>query len=173
MGRGSACPAQACPPDVPEPPSTANDCHRQQPVNLKLTAGLNPRATQENTLVMRRSACQFPRTPRVTTRVAVWGAVHRRAAPSKADRSRTLVQLEPIQTAAIRAANAGKVGRSRSRAGGSSRNLWWDGRTAMDVKAVAPAPTPGPGTRLAAMTPPGCSGIVGPEPRHCHIRRIA
>ena len=46
---------QACPPDVPEPPSTVNGRHQQQPVNLKLAQGLNPRATHENTLVMRRS----------------------------------------------------------------------------------------------------------------------
>jgi hypothetical protein len=46
---------QACPPDVPELPSTANGRHQQQPVNLKLARGLNPRATHENTLVMRRS----------------------------------------------------------------------------------------------------------------------
>ena len=69
---------QACPPDVPEPPSTANDRHQQQSVNLKLAQGLNPRATHENTLVMRKSPpsassgsctrralpCSEPRSPR-------------------------------------------------------------------------------------------------------------
>jgi len=33
---------QTCPPDVPEPPLTANDRHHQQPVNLKLARDLNP-----------------------------------------------------------------------------------------------------------------------------------
>ena len=46
---------RACPRDAPEPPSTANGRHQQQPVNLKLARGLNPRATHQNTLVMRRS----------------------------------------------------------------------------------------------------------------------
>jgi len=38
--------------------------------------------------------------------VAVWVAIHHRAAPSREDRARTLVQPEPIRTTAIRAANA-------------------------------------------------------------------
>src|SRR6516164_8085977 len=42
-------------------------------------------------------------------RVAVWVAVHHRAAPSKADRSRAMVQIEPIRTTATRAANAVRV----------------------------------------------------------------
>src|SRR5262245_2493218 len=49
-------------------------------------------------------------TPRVigtpTGRVAVVVAVHHRVAPSRADRSGALVQLEPIRTAQHRAANA-------------------------------------------------------------------
>jgi hypothetical protein len=44
-----------CPRDVPEPPSTANDRHQQQPADMKLAHGLKPRATHENTLVMRSS----------------------------------------------------------------------------------------------------------------------
>ena len=40
------------------------------------------------------------------TRVAVWVAVRRRPAPFSEDRPRGLVQLEPIRTAATRAANA-------------------------------------------------------------------
>jgi hypothetical protein len=39
---------QACPPDVPEQPSTANGRHQQQPVNLNLARDLNPGATHEN-----------------------------------------------------------------------------------------------------------------------------
>ena len=46
---------RACPRDAPEPPSTANGRHQQQPVNLKLARALNRRATHGNTLVMRRS----------------------------------------------------------------------------------------------------------------------
>jgi hypothetical protein len=45
----------ACPRDAPEPPSTANDHHRQQAANMKIGHALNPRPTHENTLVMRRS----------------------------------------------------------------------------------------------------------------------
>ena len=41
---------------VPELPSTANDRHQQQPANMKLRRALKPRATHENTLVMRRSS---------------------------------------------------------------------------------------------------------------------
>jgi hypothetical protein len=44
-----------CPRDAPEPPSTANDRHQQHPANMKLGRALNPRATHENTLVMRSS----------------------------------------------------------------------------------------------------------------------
>jgi hypothetical protein len=54
---------------------------------------------------MRSPAGQFPGL-RVTTRVAVWVAVHHRAAPFREDRAETLVQLEPIRTAMTRAANA-------------------------------------------------------------------
>jgi hypothetical protein len=43
----------ACPRDVPEPPSAANDHHQQQSANMKLARALNPRATHGNTLVMR------------------------------------------------------------------------------------------------------------------------
>ena len=43
---------QACPRDVPEPPSTANGRHQQQPVNLKLARGSSPRATH-----VTRSSC--------------------------------------------------------------------------------------------------------------------
>jgi hypothetical protein len=46
---------QTCPPDVPEPPSTASDRHQQQPVNLKLARGLNPMSNARDTLVMRSS----------------------------------------------------------------------------------------------------------------------
>jgi hypothetical protein len=46
---------QACPRDVPEPLSTANGRHQQQPVNLKLAQGLNLRLMHENPPVMRRS----------------------------------------------------------------------------------------------------------------------
>src|SRR5580658_9869498 len=48
-----------CPRDAPEPPSTANDHHLQQPANMKLGRALNPRAAHENTLVMRRSSVRF------------------------------------------------------------------------------------------------------------------
>jgi len=40
---------------APELPSTANDRHRQPPANMKLARAFNPRATHENTLVMRSS----------------------------------------------------------------------------------------------------------------------
>ena len=43
------------PRDVPEPPSTANDHHQQQPTSMKLVQALSLRATHENTLVMRSS----------------------------------------------------------------------------------------------------------------------
>src|SRR5262249_60639559 len=43
------------PRDVPQPPPTANDRHRQPPANMKLARALNWRAAHENTLVMRRS----------------------------------------------------------------------------------------------------------------------
>jgi hypothetical protein len=43
------------PRDAPEQPSAANDRHKQQLANIKLAQALNPRATHENTLVMRRS----------------------------------------------------------------------------------------------------------------------
>jgi hypothetical protein len=33
---------QMCPRDVPEPPSTANDHHQQQPANMKLARALGP-----------------------------------------------------------------------------------------------------------------------------------
>jgi hypothetical protein len=46
---------EACPRDVPELPSTANDRHQQQPANMKLVQALNPRAAHGNTLVMRSS----------------------------------------------------------------------------------------------------------------------
>ncbi len=45
----------------PEPPSTANERRQQQPVNPKLARALNPRATHENTLVMRRSSASGAR----------------------------------------------------------------------------------------------------------------
>jgi hypothetical protein len=35
----------ACPRDAPEPPSTANGHHEQQPVNKKLERALNPGPT--------------------------------------------------------------------------------------------------------------------------------
>src|SRR5262249_33962465 len=47
---------QACPRNVPGPPSTTTRPHQQQPVNLKLAPGLSPRATHENPLVMRTSS---------------------------------------------------------------------------------------------------------------------
>jgi len=46
----------ACSRDAPEPPSTANDRHQQQPVNLKLARALNPASNARDTLVMRSSA---------------------------------------------------------------------------------------------------------------------
>jgi hypothetical protein len=61
-GGGTAAPepgpriTNACPRDVPEPPSITNDGHQQQPVNMKLARTLSRRATHRNTLVMRRSA---------------------------------------------------------------------------------------------------------------------
>jgi hypothetical protein len=48
-------PDDACPRDVPELPSTANDRRQLHPLNLKETRALSPRATLGNTLVMRRS----------------------------------------------------------------------------------------------------------------------
>jgi hypothetical protein len=63
------------------------------------------------------STSAMPRTvrwPARSTRAAVWVAVHRRAVPSKGDRSRALVQAEPIETATTRAANAA---RARAQAG--------------------------------------------------------
>jgi hypothetical protein len=47
--------AEACPRDVPELPSTANDRRQPHALNLKETQALNSRATHGNTLVMRRS----------------------------------------------------------------------------------------------------------------------
>ena len=51
--------AYALPARAPEMPpnlqSTASDRHQQQPANMKLARALNPRATHENTLAMRRS----------------------------------------------------------------------------------------------------------------------
>lgn len=46
---------RACPRDVPEPPSTANDRHQQQLVNMRPAQALNLRPTHGNTLVIRRS----------------------------------------------------------------------------------------------------------------------
>ena len=43
----------ACPRDVPELPSTANDSHQQQPASMKLAQPSSPRATHGYTLVMR------------------------------------------------------------------------------------------------------------------------
>jgi len=43
----------------PELPSTANVRHRQPPASMKLARAFNPRATHENTLVMRRSVAHF------------------------------------------------------------------------------------------------------------------
>jgi hypothetical protein len=48
-------PDDACPRDVPELPSTANDRRQLHPLNLKETRALSPRATLGNTLVMRSS----------------------------------------------------------------------------------------------------------------------
>jgi hypothetical protein len=45
----------ACPRDVPELPSRANDRRHQHSLNLKARRAWNPRATHGNTLVMRRS----------------------------------------------------------------------------------------------------------------------
>ena len=53
--------AEACPRDVPELPSTANDRRQQQPANMKPARALKPRATHENALVMRRSGVRFPK----------------------------------------------------------------------------------------------------------------
>jgi hypothetical protein len=47
---------RACPRDAPEPPSTANDHHQQQPVNPKLARALNSASNARDMLVMRRSA---------------------------------------------------------------------------------------------------------------------
>ena len=57
--------AEACPRDVPELPSTANDRRQQQPANMKPARALKPRATDENTLVMRRSGVRFPKAARI------------------------------------------------------------------------------------------------------------
>jgi hypothetical protein len=43
------------PRDAPEPPSTANDRHQQQSVNMKLARALNPTSNARDTLVMRGS----------------------------------------------------------------------------------------------------------------------
>jgi hypothetical protein len=48
-----------CPRDAPELPSTANDRHQRQPVNLKLAWALNPATNARDTLVMRRSSVRF------------------------------------------------------------------------------------------------------------------
>jgi hypothetical protein len=60
------------------------------------------------------------------TRVAVWVAVHRHAAPSKADRLRALVQLESIGTPTPRAANAAQLVRAGRPVAGSGlgRRSW-------------------------------------------------
>ena len=47
--------------------------------------------------------------PKLIVRLAVWVAVQHRAAASRADRSRKLVQLEPIRITATRAASAPRV----------------------------------------------------------------
>ena len=49
-----------CPRDAPELPSTANDRHQQQPVNLKLAWALNPATNARDTLVMRSSRVPVP-----------------------------------------------------------------------------------------------------------------
>src|SRR5262249_2258384 len=72
----------ACPRDVPEPPSTASDRHQQQPVNLQLAQALKPRATRGNTLVMRGSLdgtrIRPPRARHVPDRTAnrgIWRSI--------------------------------------------------------------------------------------------------
>jgi len=45
----------ACPRDAPERPSTASECHQQQPANMKLARALNLASNARDTLVMRRS----------------------------------------------------------------------------------------------------------------------
>jgi hypothetical protein len=68
----------ACPRDVPEPPSTANDRRQQQPVNLKLAQAFGATSNAREPLVMRKSPpsassgsctrralpCSEPRSPR-------------------------------------------------------------------------------------------------------------
>jgi hypothetical protein len=50
----------ACPRNVPELPSAANDRHQQPPANMKLARTSGRRATHGNTLVMRSSAATLP-----------------------------------------------------------------------------------------------------------------
>lgn len=63
--------AEACPRDVPEPPSTANGRRKQHPPDLKEMRAWSPRATHGNTLVMRRSS-----VPRRQTAQASRGQKH-------------------------------------------------------------------------------------------------
>ena len=52
----------ACPPDVPEPPPSANDRHQQQPANMKPARPSSPKPEHENTL--QRSPSGRPRSSR-------------------------------------------------------------------------------------------------------------
>jgi hypothetical protein len=98
-----------CPRDAPEPPSTANDHHLQQPANMKLGRAFNPRAAHENTLVMRRSLGVSRRTkaPRcksccVTTNdVPDWpvNAGNLRVTPGQPDTQAQHKQADPIPAA--------------------------------------------------------------------------
>jgi hypothetical protein len=99
----------ACPRDAPEPPSTANDRHQQQPANMKLAEALDPQATHGNTLVMRRSLGVSRRTkaPRcksccVTTNdVPDWpvNAGNLRVTPGQPDTQAQHKQADPIPAA--------------------------------------------------------------------------
>jgi hypothetical protein len=85
-GRGK-CPsldvaAKACPRDVPELPSTANDHRQPHSLNPKETRALNPRATHENTLVMRRSNyAVIPDCPQRGAATPLYGLGRHRISP--------------------------------------------------------------------------------------------
>jgi hypothetical protein len=93
---------------APEGPLTVNNHQKPHPANRHVGGVVLAPATHGDRLVMRKSACQFLDS-RVTTRVAVWVAVHHRAGQSRANPSRTLVQHEPIRTTMTRAALAVRV----------------------------------------------------------------
>src|SRR5262249_27158309 len=93
------------PGDDPGPPSTANDRHQQEPVNLKLARGLSPRATHENPLVMRSSnpgrgcslGCSSPPCSPETTDQGRWSSLNRSGRP----RSEPLMRLNTVGAALV------------------------------------------------------------------------